>query len=98
ASVLVFAAGNHSIRPVRGSYLVRVIPADTTGGTLGIVRSMLMGAGAVSPAIIGFVSDRVGFQPAFAVLVAGLLLAVVLTGAIGLGDDLATAEVGARAD
>jgi MFS family permease len=96
AAVLVFGVGGHGFRPVRGSYLVSVIPGDATGGTLGIVRTLLMGVGAVAPAVVGFLSDRTDFRVAFGLLVAALVAAVVLTGALAIdrGGRAGEAEAG----
>ena len=77
-AVLAFGAGGHGYRPVRGSYLVAVIPDEVGGGTLGIVRTFSMVAGAGSPAVVGFVSDAVGFGVAFEMLVAVTLAAFAL--------------------
>ena len=98
AAVLVFGAGSHGFRPVRGSYLVSIIPGDATGGTLGIVRTLLMGVGAVAPAVVGFLSDRADFRVAFGLLVAALVASVVLTGALALdrGGRSAETEAGAN--
>lgn len=83
AAVVAFGVGSHGFRPVRGAYLMTVIPEDVADGTLGTVRTTLMGAGAVAPAVVGLVSDAAGFGPAFGVLfeavgggagLAGLLL------------------------
>ena len=74
--------GSHGFRPVRGAYLMSAVPREIAGGSLGIVRTMLMGAGAVSPAAVGYLSETVGFRVAFWVLVGSIagaaLLGVVL--------------------
>ena len=77
-AVLAFGAGGHGFRPVRGSYLVTVIPEEVGGGTLGIVRTFSMVAGAGSPAVVGFVSDAVGFGVAFGMLAAVMFVAFAL--------------------
>ncbi|THE63448.1 MFS transporter [Salinadaptatus halalkaliphilus] len=74
--------GSHGFRPVRGAYLMSAIPDDVAGGGLGVVRTLLMAAGAASPAIVGVVSETAGFQPAF------LLLAASVTTATGLASIL----------
>jgi MFS family permease len=76
-AVLAVGFGSHGFRPVRGAYLVKVVPDSMVGGSLGIVRTILTGAGFVSPAIVGLMSDTVGFVPAFA------LLAVAMGGGAG---------------
>ncbi|MCG1002600.1 MULTISPECIES: MFS transporter [Halobacterium] len=78
AMVVAFGLGGHGFRPVRGVYLVDVVPDSMAGGGLGAARTILMGAGAVSPAVVGFVSERSGFRAAFGVLFASLVLAAVL--------------------
>jgi len=79
-TVVVFGLGSHGFRPVRGVYLVDVVPDSLAGGGLGVARTILMGAGAVAPAVVGFVSERAGFRAAFAVLFAALAAAAVLAG------------------
>ncbi|MFB6219776.1 MAG: MFS transporter [Halobacteriaceae archaeon] len=76
AAALLLGVGSHGFRPVRGSYLVSVIPDEVAGGTLGIVRTAIMGVGAVAPAVVGVVADRSGFAPAFGLLGAVLVAAV----------------------
>jgi MFS family permease len=75
AAIAALGAGSHGYRPVRGAYLVDVIPESVAGGGLGVVRTLTMGAGAASPAIIGVLSETVGFQPAFRLLTGVLVLA-----------------------
>jgi len=76
--VVALGLGAHGFRPVRGAYLLTIVPDDVAGGGLGAVRTLLMGAGAVAPAVVGVLSETVGFRPAFA------LLAAALAGATGL--------------
>ncbi|MDS0295211.1 MFS transporter [Halogeometricum luteum] len=77
ASVVAFGLGSHGFRPVRGSFLVELVPDSLAGGGLGAVRTVLMGAGAVAPAVVGVVSERASFEAAFALLAASLVVAVV---------------------
>jgi MFS family permease len=77
-AVLVLGVGSHGFRPVRGAYLVSVVPDAVAGGTLGLVRTAIMGAGAVAPAVVGVVADRAGFALAFGIL------AAVLVGSVGV--------------
>ena len=98
AAVLVFGIGGHGFRPVRGAYLVSVIPGDATGGTLGIVRTILMGIGAIAPAVVGFLSDRADFGVAFGLLVAALVASVALTGALAVGREAQATDGEARAE
>ncbi|SEV94238.1 MFS transporter [Natrinema salifodinae] len=71
--------GAHGFRPVRGAYLMAAIPDDVAGGGLGVVRTLLMAAGAIAPAIVGALSETVGFRAAF------WLLATTIAGASLLG-------------
>ncbi|SDQ91314.1 MFS transporter [Natronobacterium texcoconense] len=74
--------GSHGFRPVRGAYLMSAIPDEVAAGGLGVVRTLLMAAGAIAPAVVGTMSETVGFRPAFWLLTASVggatLLAVVL--------------------
>ncbi|MFC7201107.1 MFS transporter [Halospeciosus flavus] len=81
-AVVAFGLGSHGFRPVRGAYLVELVPDSLAGGGLGVVRTILMGAGAVAPAVVGIVSETAGFDAAFGLLLAGLVVAVVV--AVGL--------------
>ena len=65
---VVVGIGFHGFRPVRDAYLMEVIPDDVSGGTLGGVRTLMTGMGALSPAMIGLLSDTVGFAPAFGII------------------------------
>ncbi|MDQ2049030.1 MFS transporter [Natronolimnohabitans sp. A-GB9] len=78
AALIAVGIGSHGFRPVRGAYLMSAIPDEVAGGGLGVVRTLLMGAGAVAPAIVGVVSDVAGFQPAFGLLAASITAATVL--------------------
>ncbi len=70
--------GSHGFRPVRGAYLMSAVPTEIAGGSLGIVRTMLMGAGAISPATVGYLSETIGFRAAFWVLAASIAGASLL--------------------
>ncbi|ELY52209.1 major facilitator superfamily protein [Natronorubrum bangense JCM 10635] len=78
AALVAVGVGSHGFRPVRGAYLMSTIPDDVAGGGLGVVRTMLMAAGAVAPAIVGTLSETAGFQPAFWLLAASLITATGL--------------------
>ena len=78
-AVVCLGFGSHGYRPVRGAYLMSVIPASVAGGSLGAVRTLLMIAGAASPALVGFLSETAGFQPAFWFLTAVLIVATGLS-------------------
>ncbi|WP_120243875.1 MFS transporter [Halopiger aswanensis] len=77
-TLVAVGVGSHGFRPVRGAYLMTVIPDDIAGGGLGAVRTLLMGAGAIAPAIVGTVSEVADFRSAF------WLLAATVTGATAL--------------
>ncbi|MEF8831880.1 MAG: MFS transporter, partial [Halobacteriales archaeon] len=77
-AVLAFGVGGHGYRPVRGAYLVSIIPDDVAGGTLGIVRTLIMGSGAAAPAVVGYLSDVAGFDVAFGALVGVVAVALAL--------------------
>ena len=78
ALVVAFGLGSHGFRPVRGAFLVETLPDHIAGGGLGVVRTLLMGAGAFAPAVVGAIADRAGFRPAFAVLAGSLALAALV--------------------
>jgi MFS family permease len=77
AAVVVFGLGSHGFRPVRGAYLSAAFPEDVAGGGLGLVRTLLMGVGAVAPAVVGVVADTLSFRAGFALLAASMGLAAV---------------------
>ncbi len=79
AAVVCLGLGAHGYRPVRGAYLMSVIPASVAGGSLGAVRTIQMIAGASSPALVGIISETAGFQPAFWLLTAALAVATVIS-------------------
>ncbi len=85
-AVIAFGLGSHGFRPVRGAYLVELIPDSVAGGGLGVVRTLLMGVGAVAPAVVGIVSDVASFQAAFAVLLASLAAGLALVGVLAVGE------------
>ena len=71
--------GAHSFRPVRGAYLMESLPSDLSAGGFGIVRTLLMGSGAIAPGIVGTVSDFFSFRLAFVILAVSVGLATLLT-------------------
>lgn len=79
AAVVCLGLGAHGYRPVRGAYLMSVIPASVAGGSLGVVRTLLLIAGASSPALVGYISETAGFRPAFWLLTAAFVVATVLS-------------------
>ncbi len=85
-ALVAVGLGSHGFRPVRGAYLMSAVPPSIAGGSLGIVRTLLMGAGAVAPAIVGYLSETVGFRPAFWLLATSVAGATVLAAALLLTD------------
>ena len=77
AAVVAFGLGSHGFRPVRAAYLSAEFPEDVAGGGLGLVRTLLMGVGAVAPAVVGVVADTLGFRAGFALLAVSMGLAAV---------------------
>lgn len=77
--VILFAMGSNGFRPVRGIYLIELLPESLSSGGLGIVRTLLMAAGAVAPMIIGYIADITNFQIAFLFLAGSLLIASLLS-------------------
>lgn len=76
--VVALGLGAHGFRPVRGAYLVEALPDRLAGGGLGVVRTLLMGAGALAPAAVGVVADAAGFRLAFALLAGSMGLAAAV--------------------
>jgi MFS family permease len=86
-AVVCFGLGAHGYRPVRGSYLVSVIPDSVAGGSLGAVRTIQMVAGASAPALVGILSETAGLRPAFTLLAVALLVATALSVLLWLVDE-----------
>ena len=84
AAVVLFGLGAHGFRPVRSAFLMSLLPDDAAGGGLGVVRTVLMTAGAVAPGVTGFLIDTRGYDAAFAALGGALVVSLVLLGAIAL--------------
>lgn len=78
AVVGVLGVGTHGFRPVRAAHLDALLPNDLAGGGLGVVRTGLMGAGAIAPAIVGLVAAFADVRVAFSLLliVLGTALAI----------------------
>ncbi|QZP36471.1 MFS transporter [Halobaculum magnesiiphilum] len=85
-AVVAFGLGSHGFRPVRGAYLAAVLPESAAGGGLGVVRTLLMSAGALAPAVVGGVADATGFGAAFGVLAVALVASLALTGVVAVVD------------
>ena len=92
AAVVGLAVGSHGFRPVRGVYLVEILPDWIAAGGLGIVRTILMGAGAVSPAVVGFLAEAYDLRAAFALLAASMVGAAVVAGGLLLSERTGGAE------
>lgn len=75
-AVAALGAGSHGYRPVRDVYLTELVPPEALGGGIGLVRSVLMGAAAFAPAMVGYVADAASFRWAFG------LLCLSLTGSL----------------
>ena len=84
ALVALVGLGGHGFRPVRDAHLVGVLPAEAAGGSLGIVRTVMMGVGAVSPAVVGIIAEGLGFGVAFGLLETSFGLGAVLVAGIGV--------------
>jgi len=77
-AVVGIGIGSHGFRPVRGAHLEALLPDTLAGGGLGAVRSALMGAGAIAPAIVGFTADVADFTVAFALLFGSVAASMVV--------------------
>lgn len=86
AAIVCLGVGAHGYRPVRGAYLASIVPDSMIGGGLGVVRTLLMGAGAVAPAFVGYLSEIVGLRAAFSLLAASMAAATVLVVPLLLGE------------
>ncbi len=84
AAVVLFGLGAHGFRPVRSAFLMSLLPDDAAGGGLGVVRTVLMTAGAIAPGVTGYLIDTQGYDTAFAALGGALVVSLVLLGAIAL--------------
>ncbi|MBP1923520.1 MFS family permease [Halorubrum alkaliphilum] len=82
--VVALGLGSHGFRPVRGAYLIEALPERLAGGGLGVVRTLLMGAGALAPVVVGGVADVAGFRPAFGLLAGSLALAALVAAGLWL--------------
>lgn len=77
--VLAIGLGLHGFRPARDAFLVETIPAGVGGGTLGIVRTVMMILGSAAPTVVGSVSDIASFSMAFGILAVTLAIGTSLT-------------------
>ncbi len=78
-ATLSIGLGAHSFRPVRGAYLMDSLPDDLSAGGLGIVRTLLMGSGAIAPGIVGTIADIFSFRLAFVILSVSIGVATALS-------------------
>ncbi len=78
-AVVSLGVGAHGFRPVRGAYLMETVPDTIAAGGFGLVRTLLMAAGAVAPGVIGTLADTAGFRPAFWVLACSIGIAALLS-------------------
>lgn len=78
-AVVCLGLGAHGFRPVRGAYLMDTLPDSISAGGFGLVRTLLMGAGAVAPGVVGTLSETGGFQLAFWLLAVSIAIAAVLS-------------------
>lgn len=86
AVVVSLGLGSHAFRPVRGAYLMSIVPDSMAGGGFGAVRALLMGAGAIAPAIVGFLSEAADFRVAFGLLAGTLTAATALAALLWVFD------------
>ncbi|WP_418282871.1 MFS transporter [Halorubrum sp. DTA98] len=77
ALIAAIGVGSHGFQPVRGAYLMEILPDWLAGGGLGVVRTVLMIAGAFAPGIVGIIADVFSFRVAFGLLAGALALAAV---------------------
>jgi len=79
AAVVCLGLGAHGYRPVRGAYMMSVLPESVTAGSFGAVRTVQMVAGASSPALVGVISETAGLRPAFWLLTGALVVSTGLS-------------------
>ncbi len=80
--IFTLGVGAHGFQPVRGAYLMELLPERLSGGGLGGVRTLLMGAGAVAPLVVGVLADVSTFRVAFGLLAASMAVSAI--GAVGM--------------
>lgn len=85
ATVVAFGLGMHGHRPVRGAYFAALLPDSGEGGVYGVIRTALIGAGAAAPAITGYLTDALGYRPAFLVLASSMAVSAALAAALLVG-------------
>lgn len=80
--VFFMGIGFHGFRPAREAYLMALIPTGVSGGTLGIVRTLMMIVGGASPAVVGYFSEVTDFTVAFGVIAVDILVGILILGAL----------------
>lgn len=80
--IAVVGVGAHGFNPVRGAYLMELLPRRVSGGGLGAVRSLLMGVSALAPGAVGVITDVADFRVAFGIL--AVVIALSTIGVAGL--------------
>jgi len=88
AAVILFGIGGHGYRPARSAFLMSILPDEAAGGGLGVVRTVLMSAAAVAPAVTGYLIDARSFAFAFAALAASLVVAFLLLVVVALAGEV----------
>lgn len=84
--VVLIGLGGHGFRPVREAHLMDVLPAGVGGGSLGVVRTVMMGVGAISPAVVGLLAEVSSYATAFLGLAAAFGTGAVIATALALAD------------
>ncbi len=84
AVVFMMGIGFHGFRPAREAYLMALIPAGVSGGTLGIVRTLMMVVGGSAPAVVGYFSEVQDFTVAFTVLAFDIAVGILILGVLFL--------------
>jgi len=77
--IILFALGCHGFRPVRGLYIIELLPDHIASGGFGTIRTILMGAGAVAPIVTGYIADTTSFRFAFSILALFMIGAAFLS-------------------
>jgi MFS family permease len=78
ACILALGVGMHGYRPVRDAYLANLVPDAVAGGTFGVVRTIMVVSGSISPFIVGVLTDFASYTVAFGALTGSLVAAIVL--------------------
>ncbi|GAB7092452.1 MFS transporter [Halorubrum luteum] len=77
ALIAAAGVGGHGFQPVRGAYLLELLPERLAGGGLGVVRTLLMGAGALAPGIVGVIADVSDLGVSFGLLAVSMSVAAI---------------------